>query len=112
MFLFIQGQKEKFIKIEIHKHIMKQTIDLVKYIKELKCSSINLLGSGSISLRLSNGLIAITPLGICYCDVNVNNISMITIDGELICGLAPSLDYELHLEIYKKNKEKNCIILN
>jgi len=84
--------------------------DLLKYAKKLGSYNLDKLSSGNISLRLSNGFIAIKPTGYTYDELTIDNISIIDLDGNHIKGDKPSSDLMIHIEIYKKRDDINCII--
>jgi len=66
---------------------------------------------GNVSLRLKEGLIAITPHGRYYDELEVEDIVVIDFEGENIEGeLIPSVESLLHIEIYKARPEINAVI--
>lgn len=87
-----------------------QVVDFVKYMEKLAKHNLDKLSCGNISLRLSNGLIAIKPSGFSYDEVNMTNVSMVDMEGNHLSGEKPSSDLDFHLHIYKHKPEINCII--
>ena len=63
------------------------------------------LSAGNISLRTDNNLIAITPSGVKYHQMNVDDISIIDSDGNLIDGFNPSSETNMHTAIYQNLTE-------
>ena len=63
------------------------------------------LSAGNISLRTDNNLIAITPSGVKYHQMNVDDISIIDSDGNLIDGFIPSSETNMHTVIYRNLTE-------
>ena len=49
-----------------------------------------------------NGLVIIKPKGIEYEDLTEDDMSVVTLDGTHLDGLLPSVDLDIHLEIYRK----------
>lgn len=47
------------------------------------------------------GLVVIKPKGIAYDDLTAEDMSVVDLDGNLVEGLLPSVDLDIHLEIYK-----------
>lgn len=90
--------------------LLYQSVDFIKYMHELAKHNLDKLNCGNISLRLSNGLIAIKPTGMSYDQVNITNVSIVDMKGNLLSGEKPSSDVEFHLHIYKHKPEINCII--
>ncbi len=84
--------------------------DLIIYMKDLATLNLEVLNSGNISIRLANGLIAIKPSGLAYNNIKKNKVSLINKQGKHISGLKPSSDIAIHLEIYLRKPEINCII--
>lgn len=84
--------------------------NLVKYMKKLSFFNYEILNSGNISIRLSGGLIAIKPSGMSYNKISKNEVSIVNLKGKHLSGLKPSSDIFIHLEIYIKRPEINCVI--
>ncbi|PNV61192.1 L-ribulose-5-phosphate 4-epimerase [Clostridium sp. chh4-2] len=49
-----------------------------------------------------NGLVVIKPKGIEYEELTEDDMSVVTLDGTHLDGLLPSVDLDIHLEIYRK----------
>ncbi len=66
---------------------------------------------GNLSIRTKENLIAITPSGVNYFTMQPNDIVFTDINGEIVFGdLKPSIELNLHLEIYKKRPDVNGIV--
>ena len=59
------------------------------------------LSAGNFSIRIDEDLIAITPSGILYRSLTVDDISIIDNKGKLIEGLPPSSEMPMHTAIYE-----------
>jgi L-fuculose-phosphate aldolase len=57
---------------------------------------------GNISARLSSDTFLITPSGMPKGNININDITKMTIDGRVISGKKPSSEFKLHTTIYKE----------
>lgn len=69
------------------------------------------LSGGNVSLRLSNGLILVTPSGMIYGDLKPSDIPVIDLDGNVVEGeRRPSVDSKALLYIYLEKPEVNAII--
>ena len=71
--------------------------------------------SGNVSMRLKEPggreLMAITPSGCYYDEIDSNDIMVIDFGGECIEGkLRPSVEAKLHIGIYKVRKKINAIV--
>lgn len=69
------------------------------------------ISSGNVSLRTSDGNIAITPSGLVYDQMKPEDIVIIDFEGNLIDGeLKPSSEKILHIEILKAKPEVNAVV--
>ena len=65
---------------------------------------------GNISIRLSNGNIAITPAGLNKGFLKPEQMVIITKDGDKITReLEPTSEYKMHIEIYRQCNEVNAV---
>lgn len=82
----------------MHQSIREQLLETV-----LKANEVDLirLSAGNISTRTGKDLVAITPGGVKYHQMKVDDISIVDTDGELIDGLAPSSETPMHTAIYR-----------
>lgn len=67
------------------------------------------LSAGNISVKATKDLIAITPSGIWYKDLKVDDISVVDLDGNLIEGPTPSSETPMHTAIYRNIPRANSI---
>ena len=66
---------------------------------------------GNISLRVSDDIIVITPSATDKGRMKWSEVGLMNIFGEnLTPDLKPSIEYEMHLSIYKKKKEVKAIV--
>jgi L-fuculose-phosphate aldolase len=66
-------------------------------------------GNISVALR-SEGVVAITPSGIDYDQIRLNDISLIDFNGRLLEGEKPSSEWQLHLKLYNLRPEINAVV--
>lgn len=66
-------------------------------------------GNLSVALR-AEGVIAITPSGISYDEINVKDISLLDFDGRQLEGRPPSSEWYLHLALYRARPEINAVV--
>lgn len=63
------------------------------------------LSAGNISTRIGKDLVAITPSGVKYHQMKLEDISIVDLDGNLIDGLTPSSEMPMHTAIYRNLAE-------
>ena len=80
-----QNTREQLLKTVIK----AQAVDLIR------------MSAGNISIRMEDGLAAITPSGIKYHDITLEDISIVDLDGKLIEGPKPSSETPMHTAIYR-----------
>ena len=66
-------------------------------------------GNISIALRAAS-LIAITPSGISYNEIGVQDISLLDFNGRHLEGRQPSSEWHLHLDLYHARPEINAVV--
>jgi len=67
-------------------------------------------GGGNLSLKLPNGNILATPTGSCLGRLNESELSVLTIEGELLEGKKASKEVGFHLDIYRSNPDVNAVV--
>ena len=67
-------------------------------------------GAGNISAKLPDGNFLATPTGSSFGRLEVDRLSIVDIDGNLISGDRPSKEVVFHLELYKNKPECNAIV--
>lgn len=67
---------------------------------------------GNISSRVAGtNLMAISPSGVSYDTIKPENIPILDFDGNIVSGdMIPSIEWHMHLEIYKSRPDINAII--
>jgi len=66
---------------------------------------------GNISIRVDNQYMLITPSGVFYNDLNINNIILVNyLTSKYKSKIKPSSEFEMHCQIYKSRKDTNAII--
>jgi len=81
-----------------HQAIREQLFETVVKVNEVDLIR---LSAGNISIRAGENLAAITPSGVKYCQMKVEDISIVDLDGHLIDGLTPSSETPMHTAIYR-----------
>jgi L-ribulose-5-phosphate 4-epimerase len=85
-----------------HQAIREQLFETVVKVNEVDLIR---LSAGNISIRTDENLVAITPSGVKYHQMKVDDISIIDLDGHLIDGLTPSSETPMHTAIYRNLPE-------
>ncbi len=67
------------------------------------------MSAGNISTRTEDGLVAITPSGVSYRNMTIEDISIVDLNGNLIEGLKPSSETPMHTAIYRNVPETGSI---
>lgn len=67
-------------------------------------------GGGNISLLLPDGNILATPTGSCLGRLDVDSLSKVDVDGNLISGDKPSKEVAFHLGLYRNNKKCKAVV--
>lgn len=64
---------------------------------------------GNVSYRISNDRILITPSGVSKAHIHLEDIAVITLEGEVLQG-KPSSEKLMHLEVYKRAPEAKAVV--
>jgi L-fuculose-phosphate aldolase len=89
----------------------KERKEVVKYMRRLYWQGLTTTSGGNISLKINDNIILITPSATDKGSMRWNEIGIMTIIGEnLTPDLKPSIEYEMHLSIYKKKKDVSAIV--
>jgi len=67
-------------------------------------------GAGNMSAKIPDGNFLATPTGSSFGRLEVDRLSVVDIDGNLVSGDRPSKEVAFHLEIYKNKPECNAIV--
>lgn len=91
---------------------LKEKRQLIKFGCELVEKNLTFNSGGNLSVfdHVNQNMI-ITPSGIPYENLKVEDICVLSVDGKKVDGeLKPSSEYLMHLEIYKRRKDINSLI--
>ncbi len=84
---------------------------LLEYGRRLLTDGLTTGTGGNLSGALrSQNIIAVTPSGIAYDKLKIENISLIDFDGRHLAGEKPSSEWHLHLALYKQRPEINAVV--
>jgi L-fuculose-phosphate aldolase len=84
---------------------------LACFMRRLYNHGLTTTSGGNISCRISDEIILITPSATDKGNMRWKEVGIMTIPGEnLTPDLKPSIEYEMHLSIYKKKKEVMAIV--
>jgi len=77
----------------------------------IKANEVDLIrmSAGNISTRTADGLVAITPSGVKYRNMSIEDISIVDLDGNLVEGQKPSSETPMHTAIYRNLPEVGSI---
>jgi L-fuculose-phosphate aldolase len=82
---------------------------LLKYIHQGCQDGLIRLSAGNFSTRVSNNLAAITPSGILYRSMKIDDISIVDLEGETVAGPPPSSETPMHMAIYREIAKASSI---
>src|SRR4030043_2215780 len=89
----------------------KERKEVARFMKRLYRLGLTTTSGGNISMRVSEDIIVITPSATNKGRMKWKEVGIMTILGEnLTPGLKPSIEYSLHLKIYKKRKDVSAIV--
>ena len=66
--------------------------------------------AGNLSVQLADGTILATPTGSCLGELNAEELSHVTLSGELLSGLKPSKEVSFHLALYRNNPQCRAVV--
>jgi L-fuculose-phosphate aldolase len=85
--------------------------EVARFMRRLYKCGLTTTSGGNISLRISEDTIAITPSATDKGKMRWKEVGILSILGEnLTPELKPSIESEMHISIYKKNKEIKAIV--
>ena len=85
--------------------------DVSRFMRRLYRHGLTTTSGGNISLRISDDVIVITPSATDKGRMKWDEVGIMTMHGEnLTPDLKPSIEYALHLNIYKKNRDITAIV--
>lgn len=90
----------------------KEREELVKYGKKLVTAGLTKGTGGNLSIfDRKNKMVAITPSGIDFFEIQPEDIVIIDLDGEIIEGMrTPSSEWEMHLMPYRHRTDIDAVI--
>ncbi|RUL55562.1 L-fuculose-phosphate aldolase [Lysinibacillus antri] len=83
-----------------------------KYCTKMLSSGLTKGTGGNISIfNREEGLIAISPSGIPYEEINIEDVVVVNLDGKIIEGnYKPSSEILMHLAVYKNRQELSAVV--
>lgn len=84
--------------------------DLVRYARSMYDRGYSSGGAGNISLKLPDGNILATPTNSSFGDLNADELSKVTMQGELLSGLKASKEVLMHLAMYRQRPQCGGIV--
>ena len=76
--------------------------------RQLHAGGLLAASDGNLSLRLPNGLIAMTPSGVPKAKVRLEDLAYLNLEGEILTG-RPSSERAMHLAVYRAVPEAKAI---
>ncbi|HJV48234.1 MAG TPA: class II aldolase/adducin family protein [Geothrix sp.] len=83
--------------------------DLLDACRRLHAGGLLAASDGNLSVRLPNGLIAMTPSGVPKAKVKLEDLAHLDLDGTIVSG-RPSSERAMHLAIYRAVPEAKAIV--
>lgn len=84
--------------------------DLVHYARSMYERGYSSGGAGNISLKLPDGHVLATPTNSSFGDLNADELSKVTIEGELVSGQKASKEVLMHLAMYRQRPHCGGIV--
>ena len=85
--------------------------EVARFMRRLYLKGLTTTSGGNISIRVSDDIIVITPSATDKGDMKWKEVGVMSLLGEnLTPDLHPSMEYALHINIYKKNKDVTAIV--
>lgn len=84
--------------------------DMVHYARSMYERGYSSGGAGNISLRLPDGNILATPTNSSFGDLNAEELSKVTMEGEQLSGKKASKEVLMHLAIYRQRPQCGGIV--
>lgn len=84
--------------------------ELVRYARSMYERGYSSGGAGNISLKLPDGNILATPTNSSFGDLNAEELSKVTMQGEQLSGLKASKEVLMHLAIYRQRPQCGGIV--
>lgn len=84
--------------------------DLVRYARSMYERGYSSGGAGNISLKLPDGNVLATPTNSSFGDLDVEELSKVTMQGELLSGQKASKEVLMHLAMYRQRPQCGGIV--
>lgn len=84
--------------------------DMVRYARSMFERGYSSGGAGNISLKLPDGNILATPTNSSFGDLNAEELSKVTMQGELLSGQKASKEVLMHLAMYRQRPQCGGIV--
>jgi L-fuculose-phosphate aldolase len=85
--------------------------EVARFMRRLYKHGLTTTSGGNISMRISDDIIVITPSATDKGRMRWREVGLMNISGEnLTPDLKPSIEYDMHLSIYKRKKEIKAIV--
>jgi L-fuculose-phosphate aldolase len=95
----------------IKKRYKAERKEVARFMRRLYNHGLTTTSGGNISLRITDDIIVITPSATDKGRMRWEEVGIMNILGEnLTPELKPSIEYDMHLSIYKKKKEVTAIV--
>lgn len=89
---------------------LAQKIQMVELAKSLFDRGYTVGGAGNLSVRLDDNRVLVTPTGSSLGRLEVNRLSVLDMNGNLIEGDKPSKESVFHLALYQANPQCKAIV--
>ena len=92
--------------------LQKEREDVVKYCRKMITAGLTKGTGGNISiLNRQSGLMAVSPSGIDYFEMEVEDVVVMDLEGKIVDGRRkPSSEYELHRIFYVKRQDIDAVV--
>ncbi len=84
-------------------------LDLLDACRRLHAGGLLAASDGNLSMRLPNGLIAMTPSGVPKAKVRLEELAYLQLDGTIVSG-RPSSERAMHLAVYQTVPQAKAIV--
>jgi len=89
----------------------QERTDVARFMRRLYRQGLTTTSGGNISLKISDEIIVITPSATDKGRMRWREVGIMTLEGDnLTPELKPSIEFEMHLSIYRKNKDVKAIV--
>jgi L-fuculose-phosphate aldolase len=90
---------------------IKEKGEIAYFMRRLYDKGLTTTSGGNISYRTQDEKMLLTPSGTDKARIKAKDIAMLDLDGSnLTPRLKPSIEYNMHISVYQKNKNVNAII--